>query len=80
MREHKHLAAVVGFVGKHVNEHGWSGVPGGRPAVAPEFCAASWSGCEGVGEHFGTAFGAFGECGLRLRLCCTRTVEFFRKP
>lgn len=79
MRQHQHLTAVVSFVREHVDEHGWSGGPGRRPAVAVEFCNACWVGRQGVREHAGTAFAAFGEGGPHLFLCCAGAIEILGK-
>jgi hypothetical protein len=50
--EHGDLAAVMGFVGEHVSEHGAAGRPSGRPGTAREFCDAAGGGVgERIGEH-----------------------------
>jgi hypothetical protein len=50
--EHQDLAAVVGFVGEDVGEHGAGGGPGGHPAVADELGdAAIRVGGESIREH-----------------------------
>lgn len=58
--EHEDLATVVGFVGKHVTEHGTAGGPDRYDGVAEELCdAAIGLAREGVGEHGETGSGAF---------------------
>ena len=52
MGEHGDLAAVMGFVGEHVAEHGAAGGPDRRPGAAGEFFdAARGRVGERVSEH-----------------------------
>jgi hypothetical protein len=58
--EHENLAAMVGFVGEHVGEHGAAGGPSGHPTVAEEFRdAAMRSGGESIRQHAEALRGAF---------------------
>jgi len=64
MGEHGDLAAVMGFVGKHVSEHGGAGGPSGRPGAARKFGdAAGGRVGERVGEHAEALGGRFLVCG-----------------
>ena len=50
--QHQNLAAMMGFVGKHIGEHGPSRGPRLRPTAAREFCnAAIWVGGESIRQH-----------------------------
>ncbi len=65
MREHEHLAAVVGFVGEHVAEHFGANRPGSGPGVADELRNAAAS-AERFSEHLIATSGAFGQSGASL--------------
>ena len=66
---HEDLAAVMGFVGEDVGEHGPSGGPFGHPAVADELGdAAVWIVGESIREHALALCGAFLERGGGLLL------------
>src|SRR5580704_1919185 len=60
MGQHQNLAAMMRFVREHVGEHGPTGGPCLRIAVAREFCnAALWIGRESIGQHSQALRGAF---------------------
>ena len=74
--EQEDLSAVMGFVGKHVAEHGSASGPGGDDFVAGEFGdAAGGLRGEGVGEHAETLRGTLLEGGGRLFLGAAMRVE-----
>jgi hypothetical protein len=74
--EHENLSSVMGFVRKHVAEHGGSGRPGGDDFVSSEFGdAAIGLGGECVGEHEETLRGTLPESGGSLFLGATMRVE-----
>lgn len=79
MREHADLAAMMGFVRDHVQDHGGTRGPGTRPAVAQELFDL-WIGAEGFRKHLGAALGALGEGGPGLALRAASAIEFSGKP
>jgi hypothetical protein len=74
VREHEDLAAVVGFVGKHVAQHFRAGGPRLGPAVAEKFLDLALA-AESFSEHVGAAGGAFGESRAGLLWCAVRAIE-----
>ena len=75
VREHADLAAMVGFVGKHVAEHFNPNGPGGSEAVPGELFHAAATGVESFREHLEAAGGALGQSRTRLLRRAVRTVE-----
>ena len=80
MREHAHLAAMMGFVAEHVAEHFRAGRPGASPAVSQEFVDAAAASAERFGEHLGAAGGALGQSGTGLARRAVRAVELWLEP
>ena len=77
MSEHADLSTVVGFVGKHVDEHGRAGSPRARPTIAMKvFNATPWS--ESLREHLGTESSGFRESFISLQLGTAVAVELGR--
>ena len=76
MRKHNDLAAMVGFVGEHVREHGSPGGPGPCPASARELrnLSSRISG-QSIGEHAETLRGALSVGGESLSYRATMGVE-----
>ena len=60
MREHRHLPAMVGFVGEHVTQHFHANRPRLTPAVSAKLLDAAAATAECLSEHFGAASGALG--------------------
>src|SRR5439155_10217551 len=75
MREHTHLAAMVGFVRKHVAQHFGANGPGPGPAISVKFSDAAGICAEGFGEHLGAASGACGQARAGLPRCAAGAVE-----
>jgi len=63
MREHAHLSAMVGFVGKHVAQHFHANRPRPSPAVSTKLLDAAFvfTTAERFGEHLRAASGALGQ-------------------
>jgi hypothetical protein len=91
MREHTHLAAVVGFVSEHVAEHFGADGPRRSPSVAVKFLDAAAAitafdihgtlginGVESFGENVYAAGGAFGQRFAGLLLRATRAMQLCR--
>jgi len=78
MRKHAHLAAMVGFVRKHVAEHFRASRPGAGPAVSEKFLDAAGIAVERFREHFLAASGALGQSRASLLRCAARAVELWR--
>jgi hypothetical protein len=78
MREHAHLAAMVGFVGEHVAEHLHANRPRPRPAVSDEFDDAAPATVERFREHFRAASGALRQGRARLLRRAPRAVQLLR--
>jgi hypothetical protein len=74
MREHAHLPAVVGFVGKHVAEHLEAHRPGRGQAVSAKLLDAA-AIAERFRQHLPAASGAPGQRGAGLFRSAVRTVE-----
>ena len=72
MREHTHLAPMVGFVREHVAQHFDANRPRPSPAVSVKFLDASSSTTQGFGEHLHAASGALSQssAGLAWRAVC----------
>jgi len=85
MREHTHLAAMVGFVSKHVAQHFRANRPGLSPAVSEKLLdavititipiAIAIATAERFREHFRAASGALGQSGAGLLRRAVRAVE-----
>ena len=61
MREHTHLAAMVGFVRKHVAKHFQACRPRPSPAVSEKIFDAAPATAKRLGEHLLAASGALGQ-------------------
>ena len=75
MREHADLAAMMGFVRKHVAEHFDADRPGLRPAVSMKLFDASAITAECLGEHLRAASGAVGQSPTGLLWSTVRAVK-----
>jgi hypothetical protein len=75
MREHTHLAAMVGFVRKHVAQHFHANRPRLSPAVSAKLVDAAASTAERFSEHFAAASGTFGQCRTGLLRGALRAVQ-----
>ncbi len=75
MREHADLAAMVGFVGKHVAEHFNAHGPRGGEAVPGELFDMAATGAKGFSEHLDAAGGALRQSRTRLLRGAVGTVE-----
>src|SRR5437870_10169910 len=61
MREHTHLPAMVGFVGKHVAQHFQANRPRRSPTVSAKLLDAAPTTAERFSEHLRAASGALGQ-------------------
>ena len=75
MRQHAHLAAMVGFVSKHVAQHFRAGRPRPGPAVSAKLLDAAPTAAERFSEHLPAASGALGQSRTGLRRRTVRAVE-----
>ena len=75
MREHTHLAAMVGFVRKHVAQHFQANRPRPSPAVSAKLLNAAPTTAERFSEHLRAASGALGQSRTGLLRCAVRAVE-----
>jgi len=77
MREHTHLAAMVGFVRKHVAQHFRANRPRPSPSVSAKLfdAAVILTRSERFGEHLRAANSALGECRAGLLRRAVRAVE-----
>jgi hypothetical protein len=78
MREHADLAAMMGFVRKHVAEHFHAHRPRLSPAISVKLFDAAAAGAERFREHFSAASGALGQCRTGLLWSAVRAVELPR--
>src|ERR1700722_11206675 len=77
MRQHAHLAAMVGFVSEHVAQHFRTDRPGLSPAIAVKsFDAVPTT--EGFDEHLGATGCALGQSGAGLLRRAVGAVELGR--
>src|SRR5258708_27260031 len=74
-REHAHLPAMVGFVGKHVAQHFRANWPRPSPAVSAELLDGTPTTAEGFSEHLRAASGALGQSRTGLPRRTVRAVE-----
>lgn len=77
MGEQADLAAMMGFVRKHVTEHFRADGPGASPTVAVEFEDTAGA-IESFGKHLRAASGALRQCGAGLLPGAAGTVELRR--
>jgi hypothetical protein len=77
MREHTHLAAMVGFVRKHVAQHFHANRPRLSPAVSKKLLDAAPTSAERFREHLGAASGALGQSCAGLLRRTVRAVELW---
>src|SRR5260221_14670916 len=75
MREHTHLAPMVGFVTKHVGQHFRTSRPGPRPAAISEKLLDAAATAERFSKHLLAARGALGQSGAGLSRRTVRAVE-----
>lgn len=75
MREHAHLAAMVGLVREHVAQHFHANRPRPGPAVSAKFPDAAPITPERLSEHLRAASGALGQSRTGLLRRAVRTVE-----
>jgi len=75
MREHTHLAAMVGFMRKHVAQHFGANRPRPSPAVSAELLDVASSTAERFSEHLRAARGALGQSRTGLPWRAVRAVE-----
>src|ERR1700675_1136244 len=78
MREHADLAAMMGFVRKHVAEYFHAHRPRLSPAVSLKLFDAAATIAERFGEHFDAAGAAFSERRAGLPRRAARTGELLR--
>src|SRR5258707_1355239 len=77
--QHQNLTAMMRLVREHVSEHGPSGGPRWRPAVARELCnAAIRNGRESIRQHAQALRGAFSVRGSSLLHGATVGIELRR--
>ncbi len=74
MRQHTHLPAMVGFVGKHVAQHLRANRPRPSPTVSVKLLHTA-STTESFGEHLRAASGALGQSRTGLLRRAVRAVE-----
>jgi hypothetical protein len=77
MRQHTHLAAVVGFVGKHVAQHFQADRPRLSPAVSKKLLDAAAAAAERFREHLRATSGALGQSRTGLLRRAVRAVELW---
>src|SRR5213593_5046709 len=77
MREHTHLPAMVGFVGKHVAQHFQANRPRPSPAVSAKLLDAAPTTAERFSEHLRAASGALGQSRTGLLRRAVRAVELW---
>ena len=75
MRQHTHLPAMVGFVGKHVAQHLRANRPRPSPTVSTKLLDAAPATAESFGEHLRAASGALGQSRTGLLRRAVRAVE-----
>src|SRR5208337_1896435 len=75
MREHTHLPAMVGFVGKHVAQHFHPNRPRPSPAVPAKLLDPATTTAERFREHLRAASGALGQSRTGLLRRAVRAVE-----
>jgi hypothetical protein len=75
MREQAYLAAMVGFVRKHVADHFQADRPGPSPGVPVKVFDAAATAAKRFREHFRAASGAFGQSRACLARGAARAVE-----
>jgi hypothetical protein len=78
MREHTHLAAMVGFMRKHVAQHFGANRPRPSPAVSAELLDVTSTIAERFSEHLRTASGALSQSHPGLLRRAARAVELSR--
>jgi len=74
MREHTYLAAMVGFVRKHVAQHFHADGPGPSPSVSEKLLHATTT-AERFREHLRAASGALGQSRTGLLRRAVRAVQ-----
>ena len=79
MREHTHLSAMVGFVGKHVAQHFHANRPRPSPAVSQKLLDTAFvlTTAERFSEHLRAASGALGQSRTGLLRRAVRAVELW---
>src|ERR1700728_1690299 len=77
MREHTHLAAMMGFVRKHVAQHFHAYWPRFTPAVPAKFFDTAARTAERFSEHIRAARGALGQSRTGLARRAVRAVELW---
>ncbi len=77
VRQHKDLAAMVGFVRKHVTQHFGADRPGLRPAVSVKFFDPAPAAAERFTEHLRATSGALGQTRTGLLRCAVRATELW---
>jgi hypothetical protein len=77
MREHTHLAAMVGFVSNHVAQHFQANRPRLRPAVAVKLLHPALTIAERISEHLPAASGALGQSSTGLLRGAVHAVELW---
>src|SRR6266853_1544503 len=75
MREHAHLPAMVGFVGKHVAQHFRTSRPGPSPPAISEKLLDAAATAERFSKHLLAARGALGQSRTSLPRRAVRAVE-----
>ena len=76
MCEHADLAAMVGFVGKHIAEHFRAWRPGRPPAIPAKLLDATAGGAaKRFFQHFGAANCAQSQCRAGLPCCAVRALQ-----
>jgi len=80
MREHTHLSAMVGFVGKHVAQHFHANRPRSSPAVSQKLLDAAFvlTTAERFREHLRATSGALGQSRTGLLRRAVRAIELSR--
>src|SRR5215471_17799492 len=78
MRKHAHLAAMMCFMGNHVDKHGGSGWPGPCPTVASELSHVAAAG-NGFTKHLHAVAPTFREHSASLLWGATGTVKLRRQ-
>jgi len=74
MREHANLAAMVGFVGKHVAQHLRPDQPRPSPSISAEFLDSART-TKRFGEHLSAPSGALRQSCTSLLRRAARSIE-----
>jgi hypothetical protein len=78
MRQHTHLAAMVGFVRKHVTQHFQANRPRPSPAVSAELLDPALTIAERFSQHLRAPSGALGQSRAGLLRRAVRAVKLRR--